>query len=110
MKPEIQKLAEECGFRHDDSPFALPGNIYTENGDEITSELSRFADALLEMVDDMYIEAMQSDLENGVKSLNDHASEEFVKRYPELHKFPKAIRSLKSGAGGTINNHNEETK
>jgi hypothetical protein len=38
----------------------------------------------LERVQDLLSDALQSDLENGVKWLNEMASEEFAKKYPAL--------------------------
>lgn len=49
----------------------------------------------LDDVSGAWSEAMQSDLENGVKFLNEVAADNLRKSYPEIYKFGAAIESLK---------------
>ena len=45
-------------------------------------------------IDDLFMDALQSDLEHGVKCLNEKAAEEFKQRYPAISAFPDALRNL----------------
>ena len=47
--------------------------------------------------DDAWADALQSDLENGVRSLNEAASNELHEKYPEMAKLGEAIRQLGGG-------------
>jgi c-di-AMP phosphodiesterase-like protein len=62
-----------------------------------TARLRKFADliqsATANDIDDMFMDAVQNDLENGVKWLNENASREFNKNYPEISKFAETIRT-----------------
>lgn len=51
--------------------------------------------ATLEEVDDAYSDALQSDLEHGVRALSERAAKEFKAKYPELAKFSDTIRAMK---------------
>jgi hypothetical protein len=68
---------------------------------EITPTLTRFAALVAaaerEAISDEYSSRLQGDLEHGVKWLNEAASEEFTKKYPELSAFLKWLdaRSLR---------------
>ena len=46
-----------------------------------------------EVIMDDWWRCVQSDLENGVKSLNERAAEEWKKKYPEISKFAETIRA-----------------
>ena len=50
----------------------------------------------IEAAHDAWADALQSDLENGVRSLNEAASKEFHEKYPEMAKLGEAIRQLGS--------------
>lgn len=48
-----------------------------------------------ECIADMFADAIQSDLENGVKWLNENAYSEFTRKYPEINKlFGKLNKEL----------------
>lgn len=40
---------------------------------------------------EVFVDALASDLENGVKWLNEHAAEEFKRKYPALVKAMEAL-------------------
>lgn len=46
-----------------------------------------------EAIMDEWWMCVQSDLENGVKSLNERAAEKWKKEYPEISKFAETIRA-----------------
>jgi hypothetical protein len=48
----------------------------------------------LTAVQDMFSDALQSDLEHGVKSLNENASKEFHEKYPELTQALNRLSDL----------------
>jgi hypothetical protein len=54
-------------------------------------QLKRFADLVRaderEQIEDEWSMCVQSDLEHGVKSLNEQAAKEWFKNYPEISKF-----------------------
>jgi len=57
----------------------------------VTEELERFAKLVAqherEVISDEWWDCYQSDLENGVKSLNEYEAKKFAITYPELAKF-----------------------
>lgn len=53
------------------------------------------AEAEREAIMDEWWMCVQSDLENGVKSLNECASEKWRKEYPEISKFAATIEARK---------------
>ncbi len=90
---ELLELANEAGAGLGN--FGILG--FTQD------ELRKFAALVrreaLEEVDDLYFDALQADLENGVKCLNEAATAEFHAKYPELAKLPDAIRALAAQEG-----------
>lgn len=72
-----RKLSEEAGLDQD---------VYTWN----QIQLERFAELVRQDERHKFWDALMSDLEHGVKSLNERASERFAKEYPALNgKFKK---------------------
>lgn len=66
--------------------------INTSNRTGIYADaLQKFADLIRaderEQIEDEWSMCIQSDLEHGVKSLNETAAKEFHKNYPEIAKF-----------------------
>ena len=49
---------------------------------------------LLEQIRDRLDDALQSDLENGVRSLNEKAAESFKRNYPALNNVIKWVHNL----------------
>jgi len=87
MNEHIRELALQAGF--DDFPN-------DENGIWITDgywdeQLERFAELVRqderEVIADEFFNCLQSDLEHGVKCLNETAASNFEKQYPALSKF-----------------------
>jgi len=63
-----------------------------EAGDVLNKEwLARFAELVRaderEVITDEWSMCVQSDLEHGVKSLNEQAAKDWFKNYPEIAKF-----------------------
>jgi hypothetical protein len=52
------------------------------------------ASKLLEQLSDAWCNAIQSDLENGVKCLNDKAAADFHARYPAISAFGEMLNDL----------------
>jgi hypothetical protein len=46
-----------------------------------------------EVIEDEYWQCLQSDLEHGVKSLNEKAADDFKRGYPALNKFAEWLRA-----------------
>jgi hypothetical protein len=87
MKTVIE-MAREAGFE-------FSGNELTWESVICTEELERFAElvradaiaAEREAISDEWSMCVQSDLEHGVKSLNEQAAKEWFKNYREISKF-----------------------
>jgi len=77
MKTTVQ-MAKEAGFTWE------PIN-------NIIGPLERFEDLVRanerEQIEDEWSMCVQSDLEHGVKSLNEQAAKDWFKNYPEIAKF-----------------------
>lgn len=83
MKTVIE-MAREAGAIHiHKSPkeFAVVGNEAIENFAELVRAEER------EAIMDEWSMCVQSDLEHGVKSLNEQAAKDWFKNYPEIAKF-----------------------
>jgi hypothetical protein len=85
---EIIEMAEQAGGREveENNPQCSIGEIAFD-----LEELEAFAKLVAakerEAIQDEYWMCVNSDLENGVKSLNEKAAERFTKYFPELSKF-----------------------
>lgn len=82
----IAEMAREAGFKEHN------GMIYvTTIDDDCAKELERFAELVRaderEAIMDEWSMCVQSDLEHGVKSLNERAAKDWFKNYPEIAKF-----------------------
>lgn len=98
-REEVLKIAKECGI-----DGLNPMGFYMT---DIRLEwLERFAAAIYskgfaagaedmrERADDAWAGAIQADLENGVKWLNEKAAKSFRQAYPELAKLGETIRAI----------------
>jgi hypothetical protein len=79
-------MALEAGFKEHN------GLIYvTTINHDCAKELKAFADLVRaderEQIEDEWSMSVQSDLEHGVKSLNEQAAKDWFKNYPEIAKF-----------------------
>jgi hypothetical protein len=87
MRDTIE-LAREAGFE----TMLRKGKIlgFDRDGD-YTEELKAFESLVRaderEAIKDEWLMCVQSDLENGVKSLNEQAATKWRKEYPEIAKF-----------------------
>ena len=72
----IKELAEQAGY--------LPDTFGIGHWD--MPECKRFAELVAAAERDKFWDALMSDLEHGVKSLNERASERFAKEYPALNR------------------------
>ena len=98
-RDDIIRMAREAGFQ-DHGVAEMWGYLTASKG-----HIERFfraayeagAAAEREEISDEYSSRLQGDLEHGVKWLNEAASEEFTKKYPELSAFLKWLdaRSLR---------------
>jgi hypothetical protein len=85
---EIIEMARQAGF-YVDEKCAINDGI--ETAADFSQELNVFAKLVAakerELIQDEYWMCVNSDLENGVKSLNEKAAERFTTYFPELSKF-----------------------
>jgi len=79
MNEKLKELAEQA-WGKDHEIFWFDGN-----GIERFAELVRQDER--DLVADEFFNCLQSDLEHGVKCLNETASSNFEKQYPALSKF-----------------------
>ena len=79
MNEKIKELAEQAGLgtTSNDAWYPLPISLI---------HIVRFAELVAAAERDKFWDALMSDLEHGVKSLNDRASERFAKEYPALNR------------------------
>ena len=56
---------------------------------------------IIEEIFDEFWGSLNSDLEHGVKILNQNASEKFKKDYPALYGFSKYLSNLEDELGGS---------
>jgi hypothetical protein len=86
---EIIRMARECWLVSEDG---------TEESAEYLSSIKRFAalvaEATKEKIMDEWWMCVQSDLEHGVKSLNERASAEWTKNYPAISTFAESVEKL----------------
>jgi hypothetical protein len=84
-REELIRMAREAGFEIG----SVTNAIYAPTSCE--TELERFAALVAaaerEQIADEWSMCVQSDLENGVKSLNEQAAKDWFKNYPETAKF-----------------------
>ena len=80
-REDIIKLAREAGI----------GPVYGYESSERFAALVAAAER--EAILDEWCMCVQSDLENGVKSLNERAAEKWLKEYPAISGFHAAIRA-----------------
>jgi len=84
-REDIIRMAREAGFEIG----SVTNAIYAPTSCE--TELERFAALVAaaerEQIADEWSMCVQSDLENGVKSLNEQAAKDWFKNYPEIAKF-----------------------
>jgi len=89
-REQIIRMAREAGI--DD--WWDSGSEWRET---FNAHIERFAALVAaaerEAIMDEWWMCVQSDLENGVKSLNERAAEKWKKEYPEISKFAAAIRA-----------------
>ena len=78
-RSDIIRMALEC--------FADPDGSLVLLTPELTAFAALVAAAEREAISDEWWMCVQSDLENGVKSLNEAAAEKWKKEYPEISKF-----------------------
>ena len=84
-REEITRMAREAGFEH------IAEAEYWHPLFERFAALVAAAER--EAILDEWCMCVQSDLENGVKSLNERAAEKWLKEYPAISGFDAAIRA-----------------
>jgi CCR4-NOT transcriptional regulation complex NOT5 subunit len=87
-REDIIRMAREANILE---PMGFDKPNMAQWRDDIVRELERFA-ALVraderERIEDEWSMCVQSDLEHGVKSLNEQAAKDWFKNYPEIAKF-----------------------
>ena len=81
-RDDIIRMARESGeCQLSDRQFQLHGL------EQITRFAAIVAAAEREKIEDEWSMCVQSDLEHGVKSLNEQAAKDWFKNYPEIAKF-----------------------
>jgi hypothetical protein len=80
MKTVIE-MARIAGVRDDGHRFEFSEYKYLERFAELVRADER------EQIEDEWSMCVQSDLEHGVKSLNEQAAKDWFKNYPEIAKF-----------------------
>lgn len=86
---EIIRMAREAG---------LITNVFDEircNKYQLERFAALVAEATKERIMDEWWMCVQSDLENGVKSLNERAAIEWNKNYPAISTFAESVEKLK---------------
>jgi hypothetical protein len=87
MNERVKELAEQSGLVLDGEHWFSA----IQQADVRNVDLERFAELIRlderEAISNEYFMSLDSDLENGVKWLNDKAHEDFKTNYPELSKF-----------------------
>ena len=81
-------------FPNDPSKYGWPGSYHNYNVQCAWDGFQLGYKAAIGDADDAWADALQSDLENGVRSLNEAASNELHEKYPEMAKLGEAIRQL----------------
>jgi len=85
---EIIDMARQAGFTVGYGSPALPKHeAFAKLVEERTAAKER------EAITDEYWSCIQSDLEHGVKSLNQKATEDFYQTMPELSKFGRWLEA-----------------
>lgn len=74
---------------------ASASKLYYTDPEAAQRVAQMIADAEREEIMDEWWMCVQSDLENGVKSLNERASEKWHKEYPAIAGFDATIRARK---------------
>jgi hypothetical protein len=95
-KSELKRI---CTLR----PLEMAARIYEleetfkKEYDFHLADLKRLQEleAQLVTIQDMFSDALQSDLEHGVKWLNENASKEFHEKYPELTQALNRLSDMK---------------
>jgi hypothetical protein len=91
---KIIKLAREAGLHG----LIQHRFIVEKHHQELSPKLERFAalvaEATKEKIMDEWWMCVQSDLEHGVKSLNERASAEWTKNYPAISTFAESVEKL----------------
>jgi len=84
-REKIVRMAREAGFTVGPSRDG-PDDVWG-----VGANLERFAAIVAaaerEQIEDEWSMCVQSDLEHGVKSLNEQAAKDWFKNYPEIAKF-----------------------
>ena len=80
MSERIKELALESGLAYE----RPDGRCWIDAG-FVDADLERFAELVRQDECNKFWDALMSDLEHGVKSLNERASERFAKEYPALN-------------------------
>jgi hypothetical protein len=94
MNNDIIRMAKEAGVEFTFDPTESGGRVFAECW---LDELERFAELVRaeerEAIMDEWWMCVQSDLENGVKSLNERAAEKWKKEYPAIAGFAATIEA-----------------
>jgi protein tyrosine phosphatase (PTP) superfamily phosphohydrolase (DUF442 family) len=88
-REDIIRMAREAGFRDTTTPVVALGVSW----EQVQRFAALIAAAEREAILDEWCMCVQSDLENGVKSLNERATEKWLKEYPAISGFDAAIRA-----------------
>ena len=87
---EIIRMAHKAGS-HEYGPLTRNWSFELS---QIESFAALVAEATKEKIMDEWWMCVQSDLEHGVKSLNERASAEWTKNYPAISTFAESVEKL----------------
>jgi len=83
-KREIMEMARESGGMFSELPL-MDAWVFSEKSLEAFAKLVREDER--EAISDEWHSCVYSDLEHGVRCLNEQAAKDWVKNYPEISKF-----------------------
>lgn len=82
---QLKEIIDKNTEYFDEGEYGTETNVYYDN---IILEVGQIIqDEAFDKINDILWGALQSDLEHGVKSLNEEAASKFYKTYPALKEF-----------------------
>lgn len=84
---DIIRMAREAGAAPYTNRHYPDRTTHTFSPNQLEAFAALVAAAEREQIADEWSMCVQSDLENGVKSLNEQAAKDWLKNYPEIAKF-----------------------
>ena len=98
-KETVDRLEDECGairIEEDNRPFTYSARRDVFKYDQLDKFAQACCDWQKDQCGDLLSDALQSDLEHGVKWLNEKASKEFHETYPMLYCAINQIHAIRN--------------